>query len=90
MAFIFFVCIGATIGFALGWGFVSWKTGWALLLAVLILMVAAFLLEPAITGERQRSTAAVGLVFTSVGFGLAAAIGATIGMLAHWLGSRKR
>jgi hypothetical protein len=52
-------------------------------------MIVAFLLEPAITGERQRSTAAVGLVFTSVGFGLAGAIGATIGTLTHRLKSRK-
>lgn len=86
---MFIICLGGTVGFAMGWGFLSMKTGCALLLAALIFIIVAFKLEPIITGERQRSTAAVGLFFSSLGVGLAAAIGTTIGMLVHWLSSRE-
>ena len=90
MVFIFVLCIGVAIGFAMSWGVLSQKSGCALLLAVLILIIVAFALEPVITGERQRSTAAVSLIFSALGFGLAAAIGAATGTLARWFRSRKR
>lgn len=89
MIFIFIICFGGIVGIAMGWGFLSQKIGGALLLAVPIFLIVAFALEPVITGERQRSTAGVGLFLTILGISLAAAIGSAVGMLGHWLNSRK-
>lgn len=83
MMILFIISLGGIVGFAMGWGFLSQKIGGALLLAVPIFLIAAFALEPVITGERQRSTAGVGLFLAILGVSLAAAIGSAVGMLGH-------
>ena len=89
MIFVYIICFGGIVGFAMGWGFLSKKAGCSLLFAVLILIIVALVLEPMITGERQRSTATVAVPLGGIGVGLGAAAGAIFGMLAHWLACRK-
>ncbi len=87
--FILIIGFGGTVGFVMGWGFLSRKTGCALLLAVPILTIVVIVLEPIITGERPSSTAGVAIPIAGFLAGTAAATGAIAGKAARWLNSRR-
>jgi hypothetical protein len=81
--------VGGTVGFVMGWGFLSQKTGCVLLIAVPILIIVIIVLQPLITGERQNSTAGVAISIAGFMVGTAAAVGAIVGKAARWLNSRR-
>lgn len=89
---VFFVLLasGASIGLAMGWGLLSQRSGCAILCSAPFLIFGIIALEPFVTGQRQSSTAGLAIPFGTFWVALAAAAGAIIGAITHWIVDRMR